>query len=161
MSLSIKIIECDFKDFDQREAFVTLLNEYINDEMGGGETIKGLRREKILAEMSAHPSKLVLFAFCDNMYVGMVVCFWGYSTFRVCPLLNIHDLIVLSAWRQKGIGKRLMEAVEEKGRQSGCGKITLEVRHDNKQAHRLYKSLGYGECQPPMSFWVKLFEHQQ
>ena len=160
MSLSIKIIECDLKNLDHRESFVVLLNEYIKDEMGGGEIIKGARKEKILSEMGSHPSSLVLFALCDKMCVGMVVCFWGYSTFRVCPLLNVHDLIVLPAYRQKGIGKRLMEAVEEKAHVSGCGKITLEVRHDNKQAHRLYKSLGYGDCQPPMSFWVKLFEPQ-
>jgi GNAT superfamily N-acetyltransferase len=160
MSISIKIIEGDFKKPDHRESFVVLLNEYIKDEMGGGQIIKGARKEKILGEIGAHPSSLVLFALCDKMYVGMVVCFWGYSTFRVCPLLNVHDLIVLPAYRQKGIGKRLMDTVEEKAHASGCGKITLEVRHDNKQAHRLYRSLGYGECQPPMSFWVKHFESQ-
>ena len=137
-----------------------LLNEYIKDDMGGGEIIKGARKEKILSEMSEHPSRLVIFALWGRVYVGMVVCFWGYSTFRVSPLLNIHDFIVLSAYRQKGIGRKLMEALEEKARLSGCGKITLEVRNDNKHARRLYTSLGYGECRPPMSFWVKLIENQ-
>ena len=128
MTTPVKIIECDFRNFDHRESFVTLLNEYIKDDMGTGEIIKGPRKEKILSEMGTHPSSLILFAFCDKMYVGMVVCFWGYSTFRVSQLLNVHDLIVLPAYRQKGIGRKLMEALEEKACVSGCGKITLEVR---------------------------------
>ena len=138
-----------------------LLNEYIKDDMGGGEIIKGPRREKILNEMGAHPSRLVFFALWEGICVGMAVSFWGYSTFRVCSLLNVHDLIVLPAYRQKGIGRKLMEAVEEKARLSGCGKITLEVRYDNKQARQLYMSLDYKDCKPPMSFWVKFFENQQ
>ena len=159
--MTIKIVECDFRNLDHRESFVVLLNEYIKDDMGGGEIIKGPRKEKLLSEMSEHPSKLVLFALCDKMYIGMVICFWGYSTFRVCRLLNVHDLIVLYAWRHKGIGRKLMEALEEKAGMFGCGKITLEVREDNKQARQLYSSLGYGECQPPMSFWVKFLENRQ
>jgi len=158
--MSIKIIECDFRDFDHRESFVTLLNAYITDDMGGGEIIKGTRKNKILSEMSAHPSRLVLFALWEDICVGMVVCFWGYSTFRVCPLLNVHDLIVFPAYRQKGVARRLMEAVEKKAHMSRCGKITLEVRNDNKQARYLYNSLGYAECQPPMLFWAKYFEAQ-
>jgi GNAT superfamily N-acetyltransferase len=153
---SIKIIECGFKSFDHCESFVFLLNQYIKDDMGGGQIIKGSRKLKILNDMKNHPSRLVFLALCDKIYVGMVVCFWGYSTFRVCPVLNVHDLIVLPEYRQKGIGRKLMETVEKKALQCGCGKITLEVRCDNQQARRLYNDLGYGDCQPPMSFWVKL-----
>ena len=158
--MSIEIIECDFRNLDHRESFVILLNEYIKGDMGTGEIIKGPRKKKILDELSDHPSRLVFFALCEEIYVGMVVCFWGYSTFRVCPLLNIHDLIVLPAYRQNGIGRKLIEAVEKKAHLFGCGKITLEVRHDNKQARRLYASLGYGECEPPMFFWVKFLKDQ-
>jgi len=124
--------------------------------MGGGQIIKGSRKIKILHEMKNHPSRLVFLALCDKIYVGMVVCFWGYSTFRAGPALNIHDLIVLPAYRQKGVAGKLMEAVEKRAHQCGCSKITLEVRSDNKPARRLYHSLGYGDCHPAMSFWVKL-----
>jgi GNAT superfamily N-acetyltransferase len=157
MAIPVKIIECDFGNPRHCESFVTLLNEYIKDDMGAGQIIKGCQKEKILSDISIHPSKLVLFALCDKICTGMVVCFWGYSTFRVCPLINIHDLIVLPAYRRKGIGRKLVAAVEKKALMAGCGKMTLEVRDDNKQAQKLYKSLGYGQCQPPMSFWIKLF----
>ena len=157
--MPIKIVECDFRNLDHRESFVILLNEYIKDDMGGGKIIKGPRKKKILREMNQHPSRLVFFALLEGAFVGMIVCFWGYSTFRVCPLLNVHDLIVLPDYRQKGIGRKLMEAVEKKARLLGCGKITLEVRYDNKQGRQLYSSLDYKESQPPMSFWVKLFEN--
>lgn len=159
--MPLTIVECDLAKSEHREAFVVLLNEYIKDDMGGGEAIKGAREEKLLAHLRAHPAKLILFAKVERVYAGMAVCFWGYSTFRVCPLLNIHDLVVLPEYRKKGIGRHLMQAVEEKARASGGGKLTLEVRSDNQKARQLYLSLGYGECQPPMSFWVKLLEEQR
>ena len=155
--MALSIIECDLLNVEHREAFVMLLNEYIRDDMGGGELIRGVRKEKLLNELGANLSKLILFAKLERVYAGMVVCFGGYSTFRVAPLLNIHDIIVLPAYRQEGIGTKLMEAVEEKAQKSGCEKITLEVRFDNAKARHLYMTMGYGECQPPMSFWAKTF----
>jgi ribosomal protein S18 acetylase RimI-like enzyme len=41
----------------------------------------------------------------------------------------------------------------EGGKRSG--KLTLEVRQDNKNAKQLYKCLGFKDCKPPMLFWVK------
>ncbi|MFH0753267.1 MAG: GNAT family N-acetyltransferase [Candidatus Omnitrophota bacterium] len=88
----------------------------------------------------------------------MCIAFLGYSTFGAYFSLNVHDLIVLSGFRGRGVGRKLMEHMEDWGRELGCGKVTLEVRYDNEKARQLYKSMGYGECQPPMSFWVKFLE---
>ena len=46
--------------------------------------------------------------------VGAAVCFIGFSTFAAKPLINIHDFVVLPAARGKGVGRRLLEAVEKK-----------------------------------------------
>jgi len=149
------IIESDLRVPEHAVAFVSLLNSYLQDDMGRGRAVKGAREKKLLKELRAHPAKLILLAKMKNSYVGMAVCFLTYSTFQARPLLNVHDLIVLPAYRRQGIGRKLMAAVGKKARRLGCGKITLEVRYDNEKARRLYASLGYGECCPPMSFWVK------
>ena len=153
--MPLTIIECDLSRLEHREAFLALLNCYLKDDMGRGRAVKGARGKKLLKELRAHPAKLILFAKIKDSHVGMAVCFRTYSTFLVRPLLNVHDLIVLPAYRRQGIGRKLMAAVGKKARWLGCGKITLEVRYDNEKARRLYASLGYGECCPPMSFWVK------
>jgi len=73
----------------------------------------------------------------------LAVCFTGFSTFRARALYNIHDLAVLPAWRGRGVGRRLLRAVEAQARERGYCKITLEVRADNPAAG-LYRQLGYG-----------------
>jgi len=81
MSLSAQIIECDFNSFDHRESFVMLLNEYIKDDMGGGEIIKGARKEKILSDMGV----LNRPAWSFSRFV--IRCAWEWSS-----VLGIFDV---------------------------------------------------------------------
>ena len=48
-----------------------------------------------------------------------------------------------------------MNAILKRADDIGCAKITLEVREDNLKAQKLYKSLGFEDCQPKMFFWTK------
>jgi ribosomal protein S18 acetylase RimI-like enzyme len=155
ITAELSIVEGDLSRTDHAQAFLRLLNAYILDEMGGGAPIVGEKAGRLIAELRRFPSKVILFAKKDDSLVGMSVSFIAYSTFKACLLLNIHDFIVLTGYRGQGVGRKLMEATEARARQLGCGKITLEVRRDNEKARQLYASMGYGECAPPMSFWVK------
>jgi ribosomal protein S18 acetylase RimI-like enzyme len=69
----------------------------------------------------------------------------GFSTFAARLLINIHDLAVIPEYRGRGIGRLLLEAVEAKGHELGCCKLTLEVREDNQRAQRLYDKFGFGD----------------
>ena len=48
--------------------------------------------------------------------VGIATCFHGLSTFVARRLLNLHDLAVIPEYRGKGVGRRLLAAVEDKAR---------------------------------------------
>jgi len=63
---------------------------------------------------------------------------------------------VYSDYRNKGLGKALMEKLIELSTERDYCKITLEVREDNFQAQGLYYSLGFEECTPTMLFWTKI-----
>jgi ribosomal protein S18 acetylase RimI-like enzyme len=78
--------------------------------------------------------------------VGVAVCIGGFSTFAGRPLINVHDLAVMPTHRGRGIGRRLLEAVAERARQTGCCKVTLEVRTSNADARRLYERLGFSDA---------------
>jgi ribosomal protein S18 acetylase RimI-like enzyme len=98
--------------------------------------------------LAEHPGALVLLALAgdqDERPVGVAVCFFGLSTFRAKPLLNVHDLAVLPEHRGRGIGRALLQAAEDRARQKGCCKLTLEVRDDNTRARALYRSFGFGD----------------
>jgi len=51
----------------------------------------------------------------------------------------------LPEYRGRGIGRKLLEAVEKNARQLGCCKVTLEVGQDNQLAKGLYRSVGFAE----------------
>jgi len=58
----------------------------------------------------------------------------------------------------------LLTKVEERAREKGCCKITLEVLEGNQVAQNAYKKLGYEdfELDPAMGkalFWQKLIEN--
>jgi GNAT superfamily N-acetyltransferase len=57
-------------------------------------------------------------------------------------LLHISALFVSSPYRKKGIGRTLLEALLEWGRDSGCVEVELNVLVDNP-ARALYEKLGF------------------
>lgn len=151
----IKIIECDFKNPKHREGLVNLMNHYIMDDMGNGKPLNREQAIKLTEGLEKHPSKLVLFVSYHDQLIGLTNCFINFATFTVKPFINIHDVIVLEGFRNKGVGKKLLTAVIEYAKKIDCSKITLEVREDNPRAQTLYKSLGFDEGEPVMHFWSK------
>jgi ribosomal protein S18 acetylase RimI-like enzyme len=139
----LKIVVADYSDDGHRRAIPKLLNAYARDLLGFHKPLEEDVLKRLVAGLEAFPTALVLLAQMDDAYVGMAICFWGFSTFNARPLINIHDFMVLKAYRQRGIGKALLAAVEGIARKRGCCKITLEVQMKNEAARRIYQSFGF------------------
>jgi len=140
----VEILQADLADPVHGQAIVELLNDYSSHLMGGGSPLSDPVLEALIPRLVAHPTSLILLARLQQRFIGIAVCFMGFSTFNAKPLLNIHDLGVLGGFRGKGVGRKLLAAVEEKARRLGCCKITLEVREDNARARGLYTREGFG-----------------
>jgi ribosomal protein S18 acetylase RimI-like enzyme len=125
------------------------------DEMGNGKPLNEEQGEKLVEGLEKHPSKLILFVTHNDQLIGLTNCFINFATFTVSPFINIHDVVVLEGHRNKGVGRKLLNAVIDHAKKIGCSKITLEVRSDNPRAQALYKSLGFDEGEPIMHFWSK------
>lgn len=148
-------MDCDFCDPIYLAAIGDLLNAYVADSMGGGESLGQLQQLRLVDGLNNHPTAIVLLALTAGKPVGMLVAFENFSTFTVCPMINVHDLIVFPGYRGLGVGRKLMEGIEERAREKGCSRISLEVRHDNVKAQTLYVSLDFKEADPPMYYWRK------
>jgi len=146
---------CDFENPMHLTALVDLTNHYMADPMGEAPPLNKIEQLRLVDGLANHPSALVLFILYDGVIVGLATCFIPFSTFNVKPYLYIHDLVVYSDYRNKGLGKALMEKLIELSKERDYCKITLEVREDNFQAQGLYYSLGFEECTPTMLFWTK------
>jgi ribosomal protein S18 acetylase RimI-like enzyme len=56
----------------------------------------------------------------------------------------VYHLVVAPKYQHQGLGKALMQALEERLRQKGCLKAYLLVTKDNDAAN-FYEALGWGE----------------
>lgn len=70
----------------------------------------------------------------NDKYVGFLIYQLLYEA------AEIIDIFVLDEYRNKGIGKALMNKMLENKQ---IEKVTLEVKKDNKNAIMLYNSLGF------------------
>lgn len=74
----------------------------------------------------------------------------GFATFSIRNVIRypkqiaeLDELFVLQSYREKGIGKKLMQHVEEKAKELDCYRIFIESHYDHKTAHKFYEGLGY------------------
>jgi GNAT superfamily N-acetyltransferase len=92
-------------------------------------------------EESGFGSKPVWWAFvaCDgDSIIGFALYYIRYSTWKG-QRMYLEDILVTEAWRGKGIGSRLMEALIAEARLKGFHGITWHVLHWNEPAVRFYE----------------------
>lgn len=148
---------CSFNYAEELEAIIALMNEYIADPMGGGKPIEGLNKLRLIDGLN-QPHAIVFLAEYEGKIIGLANCFETFATFTVKKTINIHDLIVHQPFRGKGVGRKMLQAIEAEARKRNCSKVTLEVREDNANAQLLYHSEGFRDCSPRMWFWRKMIE---
>lgn len=139
---SIIVVEADFNRPEHQQAICDMLDAYSCDPMGNHRPLEPEVRERLVPALREHPTTVVLLAYDGELPVGIATCFQGLSTFVARRLLNLHDLAVIPEYRGRGVGRRLLAAVEDKARELGCCKVTLEVL-ENNPARQIYEAAGY------------------
>jgi len=158
--VTVEIISLDYPDIKQANDMAYLLNEYACDPMGGGKALSEELQDNIASELAKIPHAFSVIAYVEGKPAGLVNCFEAFSTFKCKPLINIHDVIVLEAFRGRGLSQKMLEKVEEIAREKKCCKITLEVLSKNEIAKASYEKYGFKgyELDPEAGyalFWQK------
>jgi ribosomal protein S18 acetylase RimI-like enzyme len=148
---SVSILQADLTSIEHQKAVLKLTQAYASDPMGGGEALSAEVLDLLIPGLQATPHSLIFLAYLESFPIGIATCFRGFSTFLAKPLLNIHDIAVLPQYRGQGIGQKLIAAVEAKGIEIGCGKLTLEVQSKNLIAQQTYKRAGFNNDRNPQS----------
>ena len=154
------VLVADYSDELHASAIVNLMNAYAMDKMGGGEPLPEVVKHNLVSEMAKVPNAFTVLSFVDGKPAGLINCFVGFSTFKAKPLINIHDIIVISDYRGMQLSQLMLEKVEELALKKGCCKLTLEVLEGNTIAQNSYEKFGFANyvLDPEMGnamFWQK------
>lgn len=142
-SADLQIVQADYANLDHAAALVSLLDAYARDPAGGGEGLGGFAKSNLVAALAARPQAYSVLALDGETPIGLVNCIEGFSTFACKPLVNVHDVAVLSAYRGRRVAEHMLALAEDIARQRGACKLTLEVLQGNAGAIRLYERIGF------------------
>ena len=151
----LKVIQADYANPVHAASVVSLLDAYAQDLAGGGMVLSDFVRSNLIAQLALRPQVFSVLAFDTSggadltvdKAVGLANAIEGFSTFACHPLVNVHDLAVLSSHRGQRVGEQLLAKVEDIARQRGACKVTLEVLSGNQSANRLYQRVGFAGYQ--------------
>jgi ribosomal protein S18 acetylase RimI-like enzyme len=147
------VCRADYANPNHAAALVSLLDAYASDPMGGAEPLSEFAKTHLVSSLAARPQAFSVLAFeggacqAGGQAIGLVNCFEGFSTFVCRPLVNVHDVAVLPAFRGQGIAAMMLALVEDIARERDACKLTLEVLQGNVGALRLYHRVGFASYQ--------------
>lgn len=124
------------------DAICTIYNQGIADRVATLETslrTPAERREWLAERGPRHP---VLVAAVDEAVVG-----WAslnrFNPRAVYDHVGDFSVYVERAWRGRGIGRRLLEALEQRARDLGYHKLVLAALAHNAAGEALYRRCGF------------------
>ena len=86
-----------------------------------------------------HEDSVVVTARARNQLAGFAIMQYGDTT------AHLNLLAVEPLFRRRGVGRRLVQWLEESAVVAGTFTVSLELRADNDVAERFYEALGYRE----------------
>jgi GNAT superfamily N-acetyltransferase len=75
--------------------------------------------------------------------IGRIYLYILTNDLHAEPYGLLEDLFVSEAYRQKGIGKKLVTAAIAEAQSRGCYKLLATSRHERTEIHAWYERLGF------------------
>lgn len=147
---SVHVCRADYSRPRHAQVLVEMLDAYAQDPMGGGEPLSEFAKTNLATSLAARNQAFSVLAFeaaDEKTPLGLINCIEGFSTFACKPLVNVHDVVVLPAYRGQRVAERMFALVQSIARERGACKLTLEVLSGNLGAMRLYTRLGFAQYQ--------------
>jgi GNAT superfamily N-acetyltransferase len=87
--------------------------------------------------------KCIKVAETDGNIVGMCTTQLVVSTAQGTPAALVEDMVVAAGYRKKGIGRKLMQAIESWAKSHGATRLQLLADRTNGPALDFYQSIGW------------------
>ncbi|WP_340395466.1 GNAT family N-acetyltransferase [Paenibacillus sp. FSL E2-0177] len=100
--------------------------------------------EEVFKVVKADNRYILLGAFVEGELLGSLMGIVCQDLVGDCkPFMVIENVVVSVRARRQGVGKKLMNAIEQAARERDCYYIILVSGEQRKEAHVFYESLGY------------------
>jgi ribosomal protein S18 acetylase RimI-like enzyme len=112
-------------------------------------TFEAGRQQRGLALLLKSEQCCVLVAEIDNRdgVVGMCTGQLTISTAEGGPALLVEDVVVAEPWRNRGLGRLLLDRLGQWAASRGASRLQLLADRDNKAAEGFYAGLGWQRTQ--------------
>ena len=134
----------DFQDADE-SAVVALWSEVLPDSAPHNDPLMAIRKKL------AVDRELFFVAVVDGLVAGTAM--GGYDGHRGW----IYSVAVAPSQRRRGIGRALIQRLEDEFAVRGCLKVNLQVRASNEGVVAFYRKLGYS-VEERISMGKRLYE---
>jgi len=103
--------------------------------------------EKVLAAIAADPRHELLVVEDGGEIAGTAVLLIVPNlSHAATPWALVENLIVDQRFRRRGLARMLLEYAVARAREAGCHRIELMSDNSRKDAHQLYRSVGFADC---------------
>ena len=145
-ALDVRIVSATERDTPAILSLIKGLAEYERLAHEVEATEEGVRD----ALFGDWPVAEVVLAYVGADLAGFALFFHNFSTFLGRRGLYLEDLFVLPAFRNRGVGRRLLSHLARLAIERRCGRMEWSVLDWNESAIRFYRSIGA----VPMDDWT-------
>ena len=133
--LQIKIAQPD--DFEKIGEVFNLYRQFYEKE-SNIEACKNYIHERLINNEAQ-----IFYIENEKECMGMTQLYTTFDSLELSKKIILYDLFVRSEYRNKGIGRMLMNAAKSFAERKGVTSIELSTSINNKNAQSLYESLDY------------------
>ena len=143
----IQIRQAQLQDIDQI-AFLFDLYRIFYGKLGDPESCKNYIKARIVQ------NDALIFVACDHdKVIGFALNYWQFSSVSMNQFLILNDLYVMEEYRNRGIGKILIDAIKEICLEKNFKGIQLETGKNNEPGNHLYPKEGFKLIDYNFYFW--------
>lgn len=132
-----------------------MMREIRRADAKDADAIAKLYRElNTLSEPSVLPERIAEISTSDNTYLlvcdddGEIIatallCLCQDVMYKSQPFALVENLVVSADYQREGVGKSMMDYIEDFCLQKDCSKIMLQTGNENRDARDFYTAMGY------------------
>ncbi|AWX44690.1 Gentamicin 3-N-acetyltransferase [Flagellimonas maritima] len=139
MKEKIQTIRLSRTDSSLFKKLITLLNEVFEENIT-------IASDNHLQNLIAKPEFYAIVAIANDIILGGLTAYELQSYYNDKSELYIYDIAVKSEFQNKGIGKKLIQYLQELCSKNNVSTIFVDAHSEDKQAITFYESV-FGGCE--------------